>query len=656
MKKRLLILTLSLLMCLTAFFGCADTNDHNKGENGDGEEPILISLENPLKYERNKLLQFDFDDVTVQDGIYKDTIDSSMAFYFEGSDDDYSGLSADDILYRYRYMTGITPNPGRDLDWMTNTGHGAEHIVPQLISAAARYYAYTKADKDLQRCIQLADGFEQVGQKSKYMATGNSTYMYEKFLRGFMDLYEYAGVEKGYALAKNFVEHAMSTSPLKTPVKELGHNVGDSYNEWYTMSESLYEFADLAKRQGESAEDITRYRDYAKLYEYDVFWDMFYNDDDIFKSKPDRTGPFSEYFHAYSHANTFNSALQAYETTGKEYYLKATQNFYEFMRDSQILPTGGYGAHHEYLLPRSKQIEFLGGVDHDHTETQCSACALVNLANSMARYSSSARYGHWIESAFYNMTIASLETKNGFPFYYSSYNVNGGKKVMDSRRWMCCSGTRPLVVLEYLRSIYYNDTMNLYVNLFTNSSVKFTNANGNEIELTQQSSFPAGNTVAFSLNASETENYAISFRKPEWLSADALVSVNGTNVRYAVTDGWINIVRDWADGDKITLTLPKELYFSAIVSEKEEDKGFPLYALMDGPVVLACDGEKGGFQAKFLNDRLNINAPAKEQLTAVEGSPLTYYINENENLEFKPFYEYEENEVYYMMISTIPTL
>ena len=644
MKKIFFTLILVVVMCFTNLNGCG---------NGE-EESTLIDMENPLKYERVKLLQFGFDDVAIHDGMYRDLIMSCMAFYFDGSKDTHSGLSADDMLYDYRRIVGITPNPGRNLDWYENTGHGSEHIVPQLISAAARYYAYTKADKDYQRCVELADGLEQIAAKNRYLAKGSSTYMYEKFLRGLMDLYEFAGIEKGYILAKNFVEHAMSTSPLNTPDKELGHNVGDNYNEWYTMSQSLYEFADLAKAKGETADDVKRYRDFAALYEYTDFWDIFYNDEDIFDYKPDRTGPFSDYFHAYSHVNSFNSALQAYKATGKEYYLDATEKFYCFMREQQVLPTGGYGAHEEYLLPRDKQMEFLGSEYHDHTETQCSAYALVNLSNSMTEISANADYGNWTEEAFYNMTLASLETRNGFPFYYSSYNTNGGKKVMDSRRWMCCSGTRPLIVLEYLRSIYFNDTKNLYVNLFTNSSVKFTNASGNEIELQQHTRFPEGNTVEFTLNATSTENYALAFRRPSWLSADATVSVNGEPVEYNVTNGWINVVRDWNDGDQITLTLPRELRFSCIQSEEYE--GYKLYAIMDGPVVLACNGEKGGYAAKLLNDYLDVNVPAKDQLTAVAGSPLTYRVNENEDLEFKPFYSYGENELYYMMISSLKNL
>ena len=66
--------------------------------------------------------------------------------------------------------------------------------------------------------------------------------------------------------------------------------------------------------------------------------------------------PYNEWFHAYSHLNSFNSALEAYQQTGKSYYLDATIKFYDWAEQTQKLATGGYGAEWEWLLPSDQLV------------------------------------------------------------------------------------------------------------------------------------------------------------------------------------------------------------------------------------------------------------------------------------------------------------
>lgn len=627
MKKRGKVTATVLAVCLLCS-ACGGTS--KPGDSGQ-TEGVESKSHNPLIEDRIKLLTFDYDDVTLQDGLFKTTYDQCMAYY--------DALTADDILYRWRKNSGMDTRTGRDLGWESGTTN-SECCIAQLISAKARRYEITKAEKDLQTVQNILTGYQEVIDKAGTYPLVYSAYFYEKTLRAFMDIYEYCGIEQAYDMAKEFVSWGMSHEPFKEPKTLLG----DNGTEWYTMSEVLYEFAELAKEKGEGAAAVKQYTEFAKLYEYTEFWDIFYQEKDIFDYHVQVERPFNEWFHAYSHLNSFNSALEAYEQTGKDYYLEASKKFYNWARDTQKLATGGYGAQWEWLLPSDVLVGYLR-TSNQSTETQCNSYAVVNMDNRLTSYTADGFYGQWTEEAFYNMTIASLETRDGCPTYYSDYSADGGTKYLRwDWPWACCAGTRPLVVMEYLRSIYYNDTKNLYVNLYTNSTVDFTNEKENNIELSQNSAFPDETSVTFKVNTTETEDFSICFRKPDWLAGNATVAVNGETVTCEEENNWLVVNRKWNDGDTVVLDLPMNLYYSMI--KNAETEGDAVYAVKYGPVTLACEGVVAD-----LNSYIPLEEDVNTLLTRRNGT-LTFTSAKNSTVVFKPYYSYGEEKPYMLYIST----
>ena len=621
MKKRKILA--SLLAVATAF--CSLAGCAGAPENG-------VIEDNPLAEARVKLEQFDYGDVKLTDGLFKDVYDGCLEYY--------GTLTADDILYCWREAAQMDTGSGRDLGWVGT--RNSECCIAQLISAKARRYAATGKEEDLQTVRDLLEGFQEIVEKSGTYPRMWSQYFYEKTMRALIDIYTLCGLEGAYDMACDLLSYGQTDSYYAQPKKQLGNNGSDEC-EWYTMSEALYLFADVAQQKGESASLVRRCRDMAKLYEYTEFWDIFYNEENLFDYKPE-VGSWPEYFHAYSHVNSFNSALAAYETNGNEYYLDATQKFWDWMKSSQRLATGGYGLQYEWLLPTEKIVDYMQ-TTHNTTETQCTSYAVVNLDNRLMRYTLDASYGQWTEDVFYNMTIGSLETKDGKADYYSDYNTSGGvKQVRDDWAWACCAGTRPLVVLEYLRSIYFHDTRNLYVNLYTNSEVTFETESSQKITLAQQSDFPQSENVNFTLGMEGSAEFSLRFRKPDWLAADATVQVNGEKVSYSLENGWITLRRTWQDGDAVTLTLPMELRFSSIVCEDYDN--YAVYAVSYGPVTLACEGAHADLNQSVLLEK----SPA-EQLEATE-TPLTFRVKGNESLVFKPYYEYKDGDIYTLYMCT----
>ena len=609
----------SILLALTVIFTMAAC-----GHKDDPTEPS----DNPLAQNAVKLISFDYGDVTLSDGLFKDSYTRTMDYYL--------GLSVDDMLYGMHTAAGLPTGSGRDL----NLGVGG-NVMGQWMQANARYYAAVKDAQILARVTEFCDGLYEISQRNPLFFDGTSMYAFEKYLRGCVDLYTCCGLEKGLEMAVRMVEHAMADDRYVNAEKLLGNNGPDQEIECYTMSESLYAFAEAARTSGAPTANVRRYREFAASFEYREFWDIFRNNRNIFDYSP-QAGQNTKYFHAYSHLNSFNSAAAAYAIKNDPYYLTAMINFYDWMRKEQELATGGYGAHVEWLAPAEEIIGFVQNY-HDNFETQCDTYACYRLSNYLMNYTGKAGYGNWSEKLLYNSTIASLDIRDGYAFYYSDYNVDGGQKDLHwSWQWSCCSGTRPLVVNEVLRTAYFHDTENLYVNLYTNSSVDF-DRKGVGVKLTQKSNFPASDRIDFTLNTDRTETFFLKFRKPEWLAGNASASVNGESVTLAEdSDGWLVLRRSWQNGDKISLTLPMAVGVSKL--EREFDSGPDgIYAVTVGPVTLAAQTASGTKPGKALDGQKELIS----QLT-MGADRLHYSAVSDPDVTFKPFYEYGEKELYYL--------
>ena len=81
--------------------------------------------------------------------------------------------------------------------------------------------------------------------------------------------------------------------------------------EWYTLSENLY--------RAHRATGDPRYRDFAAVWHYTEYWDIYARNGDLFGDRGNgrRTGV----YHAYSHVNTLGGAAQAYLHTGDRRFL-----------------------------------------------------------------------------------------------------------------------------------------------------------------------------------------------------------------------------------------------------------------------------------------------------------------------------------------------
>jgi uncharacterized protein len=393
-------------------------------------------------------------------------------------------------------------------------------------------------------------------------------YTYDKLSCGLIDAHEYAhdplAMEIHEKLTRAIVaylpEKALSRAEQRSrPHKDTAY----TWDETYTLPENLF----LAyQRSGNSL-----YLELAKKYLED---DTYFNP----LAEGNNVLPFE---HAYSHVNAFSSAMQAYITLGSEKHLRAAKNGFDMLANTQSFATGGWGPNEAFGEPGIGQLGNSLGETHASFETPCGAYGHFKITRYLLQVTKDARYGDSMERVLYNTILGAWPIQaDGTSFYYSDY-ANTGKKVWYGNKWPCCSGTFPQLAADYHVSTYLRSHDGIYVNLFTPSTVRWTDG-GIKLQLTQNTKYPFENKIEIQVSTSQPHEQTVYVRIPSWAKPDPMVMVNGRRVSTPVEAGSFAAIRNtWKDGDRIQIELPMPLRLEAV------DANHPsLVALVQGPLVL----------------------------------------------------------------------
>ena len=166
-------------------------------------------------------------------------------------------------------------------------------------------------------------------------------------------------------------------------------------------------------------------------------------------------------------------------------------------------------------------------------------------------------------------------------------------------------GTLAQTVADYPLNLYFRaeSGAGLYVNLYTPSRLRTTFA-GKPLELTQETRYPAEDTVALTLKPAVPLTTTIYLRIPGWLTQPATIQINGKPAEAAAPPGtYAALRRTWRAGDRIDLTLPQDFRTESI-----DDQHPNTVALMRGPVQYVALNPP----PSLTNDRLPLPASLKQ--------------------------------------------
>ena len=529
------------------------------------EHKQLVAISTPLAL-------FNYEDVQLHEGPMRRQFDENHARFLN--------LDDDRMLKVFRQVADL-PAPGEDMGgWYDLTGfslerndfHGfiAGHSFGQYVSGHARAFAVTGDEATRLKINKLVKGYgETLDSKAKFFVDYRlPAYTYDKLSCGLIDAHEYAHDP----LAMNIHEKLTRAIVAYLPEKALSRaeqrsrphkDTAYTWDETYTLPENLF----LAYQRSGNA----LYLDMAE---------RFLEDDTYFNplSEGNNVLPFE---HAYSHVNAFSSAMQAYITLGSEKHLRAAKNGFDMLQKTQSFATGGWGPNEAFGEPGVGQLGDSLSQTHASFETPCGAYGHFKITRYLLRVTEDARYGDSMERVLYNTILGAWPIQpDGTSFYYSDY-ANTGRKVWYKDKWPCCSGTFPQLAADYHVSTYLRSHDGVYVNLFTPSSVRWTDG-GTKLQLTQTTRYPFDNKIAMQISASQPHEQTIYVRIPGWAKRDPVVMVNGRRITSSVEPGSFAALHNtWKGGDRIELELPMPLRLEAV------DANHPnLVALVQGPLVL----------------------------------------------------------------------
>lgn len=567
------------------------------------------------------LISLPYDRVKLSDGELKEKLREIGEFYLS--------IPTEDAFYEMRKKAGLDTGAGKSLaygdgSWFCQGGI----VLGQWLQAYARFYRATGDERYAERVREYVGQFDEVRKVASDCCICNTAYMAEKVFQGMMDAVEYCGIERAFEACRALLDNFREIPAIRNAKCRIGDNGGSKDEtkreiEWYTLSESLYRFIDMAESRGLDETYLSDLRRFAKKFEYTRFWGIFERGEDMFDYSP-VAGQNTAYFHAYSHVNSFNGAMFLYRKTGKKEYLCAALNFYDFMRKTQILSTGGYGAMLEWLMPRTGIVNALRN-SHANFENQCNSYACFRLMKSLTETTGRLEFGDQTELLYYNSFLASPETdREGHAFYYSDYCVGGGKKWLHPSSWTCCSGTRPLAALEILRNIYFLDKDGaVYINLYINSSLRTERA---EIEI--KGNYPKRDLVEISVMPLQIGGkQTIYFRKPAYLAAPA-VPIGLSESEWEEEDGSYKLTVPLNGKKRFFVRFPMKVLECDISSCGEGVRAFRY-----GPLALAAEG--------FVMS----DAPSGGNL---HGTGEAVSFSDNEGLRFKPYMDFALGEEYTM--------
>jgi DUF1680 family protein len=153
--------------------------------------------------------------------------------------------------------------------------------------------------------------------------------------------------------------------------------------------------------------------------------------------------------------------------------------------------------------------------------------------------------------------------------------------------------------------MYARDASSVYVNLFIGSSVTVENVAGTDVELVQETEYPWEDHVAITVNPGSSRTFSVKVRVPDRMvsklyeatpDADGItsISVNGSEIRSEVENGYAVITRTWEAGDRIDLTLPLRVQRVHADDRIEATRG--RVALKYGPLVYNIEEEDQDIQ------------------------------------------------------------
>ena len=484
-------------------------------------------------------------------------------------------LEPDRMLHNFRVNAGLKPKAPvyggweSQEPWVEIRCHG--HTLGHYLTACAMMHAATgksvykeRVDyivTELRACQDAAksglicafpDGARQLENSVQGREFhGVPWYTMHKVFAGLRDAYGYASSEPALVALRRLADY---TESLTAPVSdERMQRMLD--REHGGMNEVL---ADLYAITGER-----RYLALAEKFTHRALLEPLIDQRDVLDG-----------LHSNTQIPKVIGAQRLYELAGRAEYRAAAEFFWRTIIERRTYATGGNGDV-EHFFPVG---EFAERLQSAKTMETCCMHNMLRLTRALFTHDPKVAYADYYERTLYNGILGSQDPDTGMMTYFQATRPGYVKLFhTPTDSFWCCTGSGMENHAKYGDSIYFHDVDSLYVNLFIPSTLDWHERG---LRLTQTTRFPHSPTTQLTLRLERPTTFTLNIRQPSWC-AESRIAINGRGDTHRNPGRYLELRREWRDGDRIEMTLPMQLRLEPLPSHPE------FAAVLYGPIVLA---------------------------------------------------------------------
>jgi DUF1680 family protein len=264
-----------------------------------------------------------------------------------------------------------------------------------------------------------------------------------------------------------------------------------------------------------------------------------------------------------------------YELTGNHNYRTGAEFFWENVARERSFVFGGNGNHEDFFP--------IGDAWQQLSVSSAESCCTYNmlkLTNHYFCWNAALEAADFFERALVNHILGSQDPETGMMTYYMSMQPGHFKTF--STHWdscWCCCGTGMENHAKYARGIYFHQGDTLWVNLYIASELHWKHKS---LTIRQRTAFPNGTRARIEIAAARPTHATLRLRHPYWSTPGMALRLNGTRLDPGPPGRYLELTRDWQDGDLIEIELRMPLRIERMPHHPST------FAILAGPTVLAA--------------------------------------------------------------------
>ena len=280
------------------------------------------------------------------------------------------------------------------------------------------------------------------------------------------------------------------------------------------------------------------------------------------------------HLHGVTYCEMLKVPLLLYAYTGNEEYLRIAMNAERKLERDHMLPDG---------VPSS--AEYTQGNDIDVAHETCDITDYTWSLGYFLTVTGEAEWADRIERAIFNAAPGAVTANFDAVQYFSSVNQvictgnSDNNKFKRGSTWMayrptheteCCAGNMHRMMPNFASRLWMRgENEAIVAAMYAPSEIDFK-VGDTQCHITEETYYPFSGEITFRFSLPETKHFPFVFRIPGWCKeyqlklneAPLQLPQGGGNVPGASPRGslegagsFVNLERDWNDGDVVTLSL-----------------------------------------------------------------------------------------------------